>query len=83
MSVFQSDDRYVFISEGSPYYDDLDCALVDGVCQVEVNEYVEVFFGGLFSNDHIMRNAIILACILAGVRALTFLALKYFTYSGK
>lgn len=85
MSVFHSDDRMTIISEGSSYYDDLDCAnnLVDGVCQVQVNEYVDIFFGGMYSRDHIRRNAIILGFILALVRALTFLALKCFTYSGK
>ena len=85
MSVFHTDDRMTIISEGSTYYDDLDCAnnLVDGVCQVQVNEYVDIFFGGMYSRDHIRRNAIILGFILAAVRALTFLALRCLTYSGK
>jgi len=85
MSVFHTDNRMTIISEGSPYYDDLDCVnnFIDGVCQVEVNEYVDVFFGGLFSRDHIRRNTIILGCILTAVRGLTFLALKSCTYSGK
>ena len=85
MTVFYEDARKVIVSEGSDYYIPLDCDnnLVGDVCEVEVSEYVDVFFGRLFNRDHIPRNAIILGMILFVVRMSTFLALKFFTYSGK
>lgn len=85
MSVFYKDTRQVIVSEGSDYYIPLGCRddLDGGECQVDVYTYVDVFFGGLFSRDNIRRNAIILAMILFVVRMSTFLALRFFTYSGK
>lgn len=85
MTVFYNDTRKVIVSEGSDYYSELDCDvnLVNGECEVDVSTYVDSFFGGLYSRDHIQTNAIVLGMILLGVRALTFVALKYFTYSSK
>lgn len=93
MSVFYNDTRQVTVSEGSDYYDALNCGetMVNGVCEVDVTEYVDAFFGGTdgaaamnaFSRDHIMRNAIILGGILLLVRLSTFIALRCLTYSGK
>ncbi|KAL3805930.1 hypothetical protein HJC23_007891 [Cyclotella cryptica] len=85
MSVFYNDNRQVIVGQGSDYYDALNCnsISVDGECQVTVSEYVNVFFGGQFSRDHIARNAIILGGILLVVRISTFVALKKLTYSGK
>ena len=84
MSVFYNDNRQVIVSEGSDYYDDLCNSTPDnGECQVTVSEYVNVFFGGQFSRNHVARNAIILGGILLVVRISTFVALKKLTYSGK
>lgn len=85
MSVFSNDNRKVIVGQGSDYYDSLNCSeiLVDGVCEVTVSDYVNAFFGGLYTKDNNIRNAIILGCILAFVRFCTFVALKYLTYSGK
>ncbi|KAL7546777.1 hypothetical protein ACHAWF_010122 [Thalassiosira exigua] len=85
MSVFHRDTRNVTVGIGSQYYYPLNCEAIEinGVCEVTVSEYVDAFFGGLFQRDHIRRNAIILGMILLMVRALTFVALRYLTYSGK
>lgn len=85
MSMFRSDKRFVIIGEGSDYFVQLDCNsnLFDGVCQVSVSTYVNAFFGGLFNESHLLRNACILGGILAVVRLLTFVALRFLTYSGK
>jgi len=89
MSVFHADTvRNVIVGDGSDYYPEL-CIDIpgnvddDGTCEVNVSTYVDAFFGGHYQRDNIMRNAIILGCILALVRFLTFVALHYLTYSGK
>mmetsp|Transcript_13283 Transcript_13283/g.25371 ORF Transcript_13283/g.25371 Transcript_13283/m.25371 type:complete len:746 (-) Transcript_13283:283-2520(-) len=85
MSVFNNDTRKVIVSEGSDYYIPLGCDITypNSDCEVEVHTYVDEFFGGLFHKDNIPRDAIILGCILFAVRMSTFLALRFFTYSGK
>ena len=85
MSFFRSDKRFVIVGEGSDYYLPLGCNSnsFDGVCQVSVSNYVDAFFGGLFNESHLLRNACILGGILAVVRILTFVALRFLTYSGK
>lgn len=85
MSLFYNDTRSVIVSEGSDYYDDLDCEenLVDGHCEVFVSNYVNEFFGGRFSRSNIPINCVILGGILLVVRASTFFALGFLTYTGK
>lgn len=85
MSMFHDDATGVVVLEGSDYYLSLCGGGPEngGECEVPVHEYVGAFFGGRYQRDHIMRNAIILGGILAFVRLSTFLALRYFTYSGK
>ena len=85
MSVFFNDDREVIVGQGSDYYDELNCdnIAVDGECKVSVSAYVDAFFGGQYSKDNVVRNAVILGAILLVVRASTFLALAKLTYSGK
>lgn len=85
MSLFSTDSRIVRVGNGSDYYSSLDCDnhLVNGTCEVDLPTYVDAFFGGLFSPDHIPRNLIILGGILVVVRASTFLALRFLTFSGK
>jgi hypothetical protein len=84
-SVFYNDDRQVIVTSGSDYWDFLDCSsiAVDGECEVAVSDYVNAFYGGHFSRDNVMRNALILGAILLVVRASTFVALKKLTYTGK
>ena len=85
MSMFSNDSRMVIVGNGSDYYLPLDCDnhLVNGTCEVDVPTYVDAFFGGLFTADHIPRNLIVLGGILIFVRLSTFLALRFLTYSGK
>ena len=85
MSVFSKDSRIVIVGSGSDYYSALDCDnhLVNETCEVDVSTYVDAFFGGLFSPDHIPRNLFVLGGILVVVRASTFLALRFVTFSGK
>jgi hypothetical protein len=83
--MFLVDNRFVIVGEGSDYYLSLGCdtILVDGICQVSVSTYVNAFFGGLFHESHLVRNAFILGGILVLVRILTFVALRFLTYFGK
>ena len=85
-SIFFNDERQVIVERGSDFWDSLNCtsiAEVDGQCDVTVSEYVDAFYGGHFSRDNVMRNAIILGVILVVVRASTFVALKKLSYTGK
>eukprot|EP00956_Cyclotella_meneghiniana_P034468 scaffold105270_cov79-Cyclotella_meneghiniana.AAC.1 len=85
-SIFFNDERQVIVERGSDFWDSLNCtsiAEVDGRCDVTVSEYVDAFYGGHFSRDNVMRNAIILGVILIVVRASTFVALRKLSYTGK
>lgn len=86
MVVFsRAKNRFVDVATGSDYYDEL-CVGADAEespCQVTVASYVNAFFGGLYTEEHIPRNIIILGAILFLVRALTFVALRSLTYSSK
>jgi len=86
MSVFHSDTRKVTVGIGSQYYYDPLFNCDDNLvveCEVDVSVYVDAFFGGRFSRDHFITNAVVLGGILLVVRLSTFLALTYLTYSGK
>ena len=85
MVVFSRDkNRFVTVANGSDYYDELCVGLgSSGPCQVTVATYVNAFFGGLYKEENIPRNIIILGAILFLVRALTFVALRRLTYSSK
>lgn len=50
-------------------------------CQGTVSDFIDVFFGGVFTDDHISRNALILGGILILTRVLTFAGLKYIRYN--
>ena len=85
-SIFYNDDRQVIVESGSDLWTPLNCtsiAEVDGQCDVSVSKYIDAFYGGHFSRDNVMRNAIILGVILIVVRASTFVALKKLSYTGK
>lgn len=61
------------------------CEIMDNgsYCEVPANEFVYAFFGKQYGRSNVGRNAVILGCILVGVRIFTFLALRNLTYSGK
>lgn len=83
---FVGDSRQVVVNLGSQYYDELHCRdiSIDGVCTVTVEDYANAFFGGVYTIEHNGRNLwILMFGWLIGVRLLTFVALKTFTYSGK
>lgn len=70
MVVFSRDkNRFVTVANGSDYYDELCVGLGSlGPCQVTVATYVNAFFGGLYKEENIPRNIIILGAILFLVR---------------
>lgn len=49
----------------------------DEICIGTTNDFIDSFFGGEFSEDNILRNALILGGILIFTRILTWLALEY------
>eukprot|EP00522_Entomoneis_paludosa_P007380 CAMPEP_0172455684 /NCGR_PEP_ID=MMETSP1065-20121228/12192_1 /TAXON_ID=265537 /ORGANISM="Amphiprora paludosa, Strain CCMP125" /LENGTH=1539 /DNA_ID=CAMNT_0013208153 /DNA_START=180 /DNA_END=4799 /DNA_ORIENTATION=- len=81
VSLYRDDESVVIADEGSDFWDDLGCTpQMTSVCSGSVNEYIRVFFGGDFGEDHIARNTIILGFILVITRLLTWLALKYIRF---
>lgn len=84
-AIFHQDSRSVVSNIGSEYHDYLlsngVCVNPDVPCVGTMHDYVQVFFGGLYTRDHQMRNALVLGLILALTRVLTWLALKYIRFS--
>lgn len=85
-SVFSKDDRRVKVSEGSLFFEFLvekgHCEdATPSACVGTVSQYVLYFFGGEYVRDNILRNVIILGCIVALVRLLLWAALKYIRFS--
>jgi hypothetical protein len=80
MSIYDRNNRPVAATEGSDFYDYLinrgKCNRGSTDCTGTAAEYVEVFFDGNFSSVHTVRNAIVLGCVLALTRLLTWVALK-------
>jgi hypothetical protein len=85
ISVMSNDERSVEATPGSEFYDFLVsrgiCNDVDqsstATCIGSQSDYVDWFFGGEFTTDHIGRNIGILATFLVVGRFGTWLALKY------
>jgi hypothetical protein len=86
------DMRPVLATPGSAFY--FDCIeaqqLPDGQewpedqeCIGTVDDFVNTFFGGKFSKDHLWYDILALALYLISARVLTFFALKYFNYYGQ
>ena len=50
-------------------------------CKGNIQEYIDFFFGGDFTDEHIIRNACILGGMLVLVRVITWLALQYIRYA--
>jgi hypothetical protein len=82
-ALFNDDDRIVNADEGTEFYDFLKCPFANGdPCQGTVDQYIDSFFGGEFSGDHVIRNnTIILGFILVVTRVLTYVCLKYIRFS--
>jgi hypothetical protein len=80
ISVYDRSTRPVAAVVGSDFYEFLinngKCEIGSNNCTGTVTEYVEVFFDGNFKSEHTVRNAIILGCVLALTRILTWVALK-------
>jgi len=82
VGIFDQDDRIVFASVNSDFYDYLDCGAINsGDCSGTVHQYVDSFFGGKFNRNHLGPNIFILGGILTLARVVTFLALKYLRYT--
>ena len=83
VSLFTADKREVVALEGSAFYEALGCNEVAVVepCVGSVSQFVFTFFGGRYSGDHILENALILGGYLVLARFLTFLALTYINFS--
>ena len=85
-SIMDNDQRDVIATQGSDYYNFLiekgKCyeGQVTG-CEGFQSDYIEYFFGGDFTSDHISRNAIILGVVLLVVRLGTWMALRYIRFS--
>ena len=74
-----------YVGGNNTVYENGICNIIDdgSYCTVPANEFVYAFFGQQYGDRNVVRNVIILACILVGIRIFTFLALRNLTYSGK
>ena len=85
-SIMHNDARHVTASVGSDFFAFL---IRRGKCtegQMKPcvgfqSDYIEYFFGGDFTSDHISRNAIVLGVLLVVVRLGTWVALRYIRFS--
>ena len=84
-SIFSKDFRNVEVVEGSLFQEFLVeggyCQAPPADCEGTVADYVLYFFGGEYVRDNILRNVVILSCIVAIVRFLLWAALKYIRFS--
>jgi len=80
VSLFDGDTRFVTADVDSDFSEYLNCN-PDDICEGTVEQYIDFFFGGNFTVEHIARNAGILGCFLVATRIATFLALRFIRYS--
>ena len=84
-AVFKKTKHLVLATDGSEFYNYLvdinQCTAGQTNCTGTMEQYVTVFFGGLYTQDHQLRNAIILGIILFLTRVLTAVALKFIRFS--
>lgn len=84
-TLMWNDARMVAATIGSDFYKWLVtndfCSLEQNVCVVSQRYYLEWFFGGEFSPDHIVPNLWILAGFLVLSRLACWLSLKYMKFS--
>jgi ABC-type multidrug transport system permease subunit len=88
VTQFSDDQRLVEAYVGSEFFDYMNCTLLlntshDGskACVGYVSQYVDSFFGGRFSREHVPQNLLILGLYLFAARVLTYFALKKFNYA--
>lgn len=86
MTQFNEDQTPVEASPGSAFYffliDSGDCnPEADAVCTGTVEEFLDQFFGGKFSRDHVWYDAVVLGAYLVVARLATLWALKKFNYT--
>jgi hypothetical protein len=84
ITAFTGDERQVLANPGSPFFNYLMCNSdnPDKECYGTIDDYVFVFFGGEFQRDHLWYDIMACAIFLVLARCLTFVALKYFNYTG-
>jgi len=85
MALYNNNNKTVIANDGSDFYEYLqqnspNC-VEDQPCEGTASQYVLVFFGGKFTYDHQLRNALILGGILVLTRVLTWVALKKIRFS--
>lgn len=84
-AVFKENARLVLATDGSEFYDYLvginHCTTGQTNCTGTVEQYVTVFFGGVYTQEHQLRNAIILGFILVLTRVFTGIALKFIRFA--
>mmetsp|Transcript_4399 Transcript_4399/g.11080 ORF Transcript_4399/g.11080 Transcript_4399/m.11080 type:complete len:1493 (+) Transcript_4399:44-4522(+) len=78
ISLYREDNSEVIADEGSDFWDFLGCT--ESPCTGSLNQYIDVFFGGVFHDGHIARNGLVLGFILVTTRVLTWVALKYIRF---
>jgi hypothetical protein len=82
MAVFNDNYRTVVANNGSEFYEFLNCTDTQTtICNGTMSQYVEEFFGGEFSHNHLLRDALILGGILVVTRVATWIALKYIRFA--
>jgi hypothetical protein len=85
MSLFSDDNRTVVANVGSDFYVYLeevgDCSTVNTTCSGTISQYVNVFFGFVYTVENQKRNACILGFVLVLARVLTWVALKYIRFA--
>lgn len=85
ISQFSYDRRPVVAVQDSDFFVYLGCDRRNSTeaCIGTVGDFVDNFFGGRFTRDHLLQDVFVLALFLVSARAMTFYALKYFNFSSK
>ena len=86
VSLYRYVDAVVYADPGSEFYDYLhDTGRCTGDrtvrCEGNTDDFIDFFFDGEFTEDHIIRNGLILGGILVLVRLVTWLALEYIRFA--
>lgn len=82
VSLFTDDNRTVFASDNSNFFDYLGCEQdQEEACQGTVEQFMDNFFGGKFAYEHRNLDLIVLTAYLIVARLATLFALKYFNYT--
>jgi len=88
VTQFSDDERLVEAYFGSEFFQYMNCTLLQNTsddgsrqCVGYVRQYVDSFFGGRFTRDHVPQDLVILGLYLTFARVLTYFALKKFNYA--